>query len=272
MSIFWIIGFFVFFLGTAIGSFLNVLVYRSIRGQDWVNDRSVCEHCHKKIAWYENIPLFSYFFLQGKCSSCSKKIDIIHPLVEGLTGVLFLWWYVAGYAFFKLTTAPLLYIQPLFWLCVAILFVVIFVSDIRYMIIPDWAVAFLTAGTLLYRFIVLFSGEMQWRDFQWSLVWTLCFTVFFFSLWFFTKGKGFGFGDVKLAIPLGLILGSWQRIVVAVFGAFLLGALVGVFLLLRRKKKLGQVIPFGPFLLISTGLSLVWGHAVLAKYIEIVLR
>ena len=94
--------------------------------------------------------------------------------------------------------------------------------------------------------------------------------AFFFSLWFFTKGKGFGFGDVKLALPLGLILGSWQRIAVATFLSFVIGAIVGVFLISLKKKKFGQTLPFGPFLLLATGLSLVWGYAVWDEYVKLV--
>jgi prepilin signal peptidase PulO-like enzyme (type II secretory pathway) len=270
MDILEIIGIFVFFIGAAFGSFLNVLVYRSQRGQDWVKARSVCEHCKHKISWYENIPILSFIFLRGECSSCHKKIDLIHPMIEFMTGSLFLWWYLAGFLFFKLSMAPLLYIQPLFWLFVLIIFMAIFISDLNYKIIPDWTVVLLTIGTLIYRLILLSSGAMRWTDFGWSFVWSFCLVAFFFSLWFFTKGKGFGFGDVKLALPLGLILGSWQRIAVATFLSFVIGAIVGVFLISLKKKKFGQTLPFGPFLLLATGLSLVWGYAVWDEYVKLV--
>ncbi len=266
-----LVGLLVFFLGASIGSFLNVLIYRSIRGQDWVKARSVCEHCKHKISWYENIPIFSYLFLGGKCSACKKKIDLVHPLIELLTGSLFLWWYAAGFLFFKLTTAPLLYLQPLFWLVVLIIFIAILISDLKYQIIPNWSVGLLFLAVVLYRFVLLTTGEMQWADFMGSLIGTISLTSFFFGLWFLTKGNGFGFGDVKLAVPLGLILGSWQRIVVMSFLAFTLGAVVGLFLLLIGKKKFGQTVPFGPFLLVATGLSLVWGYEIWAEYVKLVL-
>lgn len=272
MNLFWLIlGFFIFFLGSAIGSFLNVLIYRTIRGQDWVKDRSVCEHCKHKISWYENIPVLSYLFLGGKCSSCKKKIDIIHPLIELLTGSLFLWWYTVGFLFFKLTAAPLLYIQPLFWLFVLIIFVAILISDLKYQIIPNWSVLLLLMAVISYRLILLSTGEMQWLDFAKTVLGTLGLTGFFFSLWFFTKGKGFGFGDVKLAIPLGLLLGSWQRIVIATFFSFVIGAIVGVGLISFKKKKFGQTLPFGPFLLLATGLSLVWGYEIWDEYVKLII-
>lgn len=265
------LGWLIFFFGAAIGSFLNVLIYRSLRGQDWVKARSVCEHCKHKIAWYENIPIVSYLFLGGKCSACKKKIDLIHPLIELLTGSLFVWWYAVGFLFFKLTSAPLLYIQPIFWLLVLIVFVAIFISDFKYQLIPNWSVLLLFLAVIFYRGILLFTGEMQWPDFVSSLVGTAVLTSFFLSLWFMTKGKGFGFGDVKLAIPLGLILGSWQRILVMTFFAFVLGASVGVVLLFTGKKKFGQTLPFGPFLLVATGLSLVWGYEIWSGYVKLVL-
>lgn len=272
MNLFWLaLGFLIFFLGSAIGSFLNVLIYRSIREQDWVKARSVCEHCHHKIRWYENIPVFSYLFLGGRCSACKKRIDLIHPLIELLTGSLFLWWYAMGFLFFKLTAAPLLYIQPLFWLLVSTIFIAILISDLKYQIIPNWSVLLLLFAVVLYRSILLVTGEMQWLDFIRTIIGTICLTGFFFSLWLVTKGKGFGFGDVKLAIPLGLLLGSWQRIVVATFFSFVIGAIVGIVLVSLKKKKFGQTLPFGPFLLLATGLSLVWGYEIWDEYVKLIL-
>lgn len=269
MSFFWLIGSLVFVLGTAVGSFLNVLVYRMQRGTDWVAGRSRCERCRKKIPWYENIPLLSYVVLRGKCSKCGKPIDTIHPLMELLTGVLFLWWYAAGYLFFRLTTAPLHYVQPLFWLCVGVILVAVVISDIRYMRIPRWAVIALTGLTLLYRGGLLAMGAMQWQDFVWSLVWSVLLTAGFFALWWGTRGRGFGFGDVQLAFPLGLILGGWQRIVISVFVAFISGALVGVALVAGKKKRLKQAVPFGPFLIFGTTIGLVWGFALWEWYVKI---
>jgi len=271
MSLFWLVGLFLFLLGTVIGSFLNVVVYRSIHGQDWVRGRSRCEHCQKQLAWYENIPVFSYLLLRGKCSRCGTPIDFGHPLIELLTGALFLWWYLAGYFVFTLSSSPMQYVQPLFWLLAGVLAVVIFISDWRHMIIPFWAVAGLTTATLLYRVALIISGEMRGQDFWLSMVWSLALAAFFWLLWWLTKKKGFGFGDVQLAIPLGLMLGGWQRIVVAVFLAFLLGAAVGIGLLVAKRKKFGQAIAFGPFLLIGTALSLLWGYEIWAGYARIIM-
>ncbi|HCR81779.1 MAG: Type 4 prepilin-like protein leader peptide-processing enzyme [Candidatus Pacebacteria bacterium GW2011_GWB1_47_8] len=270
MSVFWLIGALVFGLGAAVGSFLNVLVYRTHHGKDWIKGRSSCEHCGRAIAWSENVPILSYLFLRGRCAHCGQKIDVAHPLVELLTGFLFLWWYVAGFLFFRLTSAPLQSVQPLFWLLVGSVFVVILVSDLKYLIIPRWTLITLTVATLLYRGLLLVNHELQLADFGVSLLWTLGLTGFFLSLWWITKGKGFGFGDVQLAVPLGLILGSWQRILVGVFLAFLIGAVVGGGLVIIGKKQFRQPIPFGPFLLLGTALSLVWGFDLWAGYVRMI--
>ena len=181
-----------------------------------------------------------------------------------------MWWYLAGFLFFRLTAAPLHFIQPLFWLLVGSLFVVILVADLKYYLIPRWSLVTLTGATLVYRVLLIVTGQMQLADFALTLVWTVLLVAFFFGLWWITKGKGFGFGDVQLAIPLALILGSWQRIVVGIFLAFLIGALVGSVLVIIGKKKFKQPIPFGPFLLLGTVISLVWGFALWSWYVRII--
>src|SRR5262249_53647315 len=106
---------FLFIFGTMIGSFLNVVIYRTLNEESWVKGRSKCESCGKQIKWYDNVPLISYFVLGGKCRACKAPISISHPVIEFLTGTLFVWWYWGGSLFFRLTQQPLGVIQPLFW-------------------------------------------------------------------------------------------------------------------------------------------------------------
>jgi prepilin signal peptidase PulO-like enzyme (type II secretory pathway) len=131
--------FLLFFLGLMVGSFLNVLIYRTTIGEDWVKGRSRCDGCKEEIAWYDNIPLLSFVILGGKCRHCKMKISIQHVVVELLTGTLFLWWYLIGFTFFRLAESPLSVLQPLFWLVVGILLLIIFVTDWLYQIIPLYA-------------------------------------------------------------------------------------------------------------------------------------
>ncbi len=254
-----------FFIGAIIGSFLNVLIYRTVNELDWVKDRSRCDCCNHIVAWYDNIPLLSYLILRGKCRHCGKPIAFSHLVVEILTGSLFVWWYFVGFLFFKLTQSPLVVLQPLFWLLVGVFFLIILVADLRYYLIPDYAVVPLFVLTCFYRLYLVLSGVMQLQDLLSAVIATVLLSGFFFALWFFTKGKGFGFGDVKFAIPLGLLLG-WPKLLVGVFFAFILGGFVGIILLVSKKKYFGQVLPFGPFLIAGAVIALIYGETIWSWY------
>ncbi len=262
-----LISLFLFAFGAMIGSFLNVVIYRSVKGESWVAGRSKCEHCNKQIRWYDNVPLLSFMLLKGKCRWCKTPISITHPVVEFLTGTLLVWWYLGGTFFFRLTQQPFHYVQPLFWLIVGFLLVFIFVADTLYMIIPDEAVGVLLFLTLLYRISLSLSGVMQPLDFVKTILGAMICGGFFFFLWWITKGKGMGLGDVKFAVPFALLLG-WPNFIIGVFVSFLLGAGVAVVLLLLKKKKMKQVIPFGPFLVMGLVLTLVWGSNMLHWYLQ----
>jgi len=257
-----------FALGCVVGSFLNVVVYRTVEQRSWVTGRSKCESCDHQIRWFDNIPLLSYLLLRGKCRDCGASISMTHPVIELLTGSLFVWWYWFGAFFFQLTHAPFQMIQPLFWLLVGILLLLIVIADISYYIIPDTIVVMLFVLTILYRIALVGFGVMQVSDLVWSLVaMTLAF-LFFASLWLITNGKGFGMGDVKLVVPLALLLG-WQKIFVGLFLAFLFGATVGVLLILLGKKRFGEVIPFGPFLVLGSITALIFGQNLLEWYMAL---
>lgn len=257
-----------FVFGAVLGSFLNVLIYRSVEeDEDWVQTRSRCDSCRKQIAWYDNIPLLSFLILRGKCRHCKKRIAPSHLFVELLTGAMFVWWYWGGFLFFKLSQEPFTVLQPLFWLFVAIVLLVIFVTDIRYYLIPDTAVLLLGGAAVVYRIALTASGIMQLQDLVAAVAVSVASALFFFALWFFTKGRGMGFGDVKLIAPLCLLMG-WPRAVVGVVLSFVLGAVVGIILIALGKKKMKQPIPFGPFLIIATALSLWWGDALLRWYLS----
>lgn len=255
-----------FVFGTIVGSFLSVVILRSMRGESWVQGSSRCDQCGQPIKWHDNIPLLSFVLLKGKCRYCQEPIHPVHFLVELLTGVLFLWWGMGFVFFFQLTQQPFTVLQPLFWLVVAVILLMIFVVDTLYMIIPDWAVVLLTLVVLTYRMTLVSAGIMQLGDFINTLIITLAVVGFFLGLWFITQGKGFGLGDVKLAVPLGLLLG-WPDMLVAVMLAFIVGAVVGIILVLAQKKALKQTVPFGPFLIIGTFLSLLWGTQIYHWYL-----
>lgn len=256
-------------LGAAIGSFLNVVVFRTVQGEQWVSGRSKCDYCDKPLAWYDNIPVVAFLVLRGRTRCCHKKLSIAHPIVELLSATLFMWWYAIGVIFiFKLTTHPYIVLQPLFWLVVGVLLLGIVVADTLYMVIPDIFVSALTILIFLYRILLVTAGKMEWHDFLVSLLSALGLMAVFMLLWLGTGKKGFGLGDVKYAFPMGLLLG-WPRILVGVLVAFSTGALLGVILLATRRKSWRQAVPFGPFLVLGTVVALLWGYPLAEWYLNL---
>ena len=247
-------------MGLLWGSFLGVVVHRSIKKDSSpLSGRSRCDKCDKKILWWMNIPVLSFLFLKGKCFYCKKGIDWSYPLMEIVTGVLFVWWLVVGRSFFLLAGSPFEILQPIFWLVVGMSLMVVFWTDLKFGVIPDGVNLFLFSWVLIYRVLLLVSGQMMMRDFSRSVVSSVVLTGFFFSLWWFTKKKGFGFGDVKMAPSIGLLLG-WPRVLVGMMGSFVIGSVVGIVLILLGKKSFGQTIPFGPFLVVGIVVALLWGE------------
>jgi prepilin signal peptidase PulO-like enzyme (type II secretory pathway) len=259
---------FLFLMGLVWGSFLNVVIFRVSFGQSPLSGRSKCPNCGKKIDWIDNIPLLSFLLLRGKCKKCHKKISFQYPLVELMTGLLFVWWYMAGSSFFVLVGSPWQILQPVFWLVVGMLLLIIFVTDLRFGIIPDVINLLFVSLALFYRVSLISFGKMQSIDLFYGLISAFVLTFFFWFLWWVTKRKGFGFGDVKLAPALGLLLG-FPRILICIFVAFVLGSIVGLVLMFLGKKKFGQTIPFGPFLVIGVVIALLWGADIWNWYMSL---
>jgi prepilin signal peptidase PulO-like enzyme (type II secretory pathway) len=264
----WMVIGLLFIFGLVVGSFLNVVIYRTIHGEGWVSGRSRCDHCRKIIAWYDNIPLLSYLILRGRCRYCHKKIAVQHFALELLTGFLFVWWYAIGFAFFKLSATPHLFIQPLFWLLVGVFLLIIFVTDWLYQIIPDYANVVLGILALGYRLYLAKTGAMQMGDFWLSLVMGIGLSAFLGLLWIFSKGRGMGLGDVKFAIVMGILLG-WPRGLVAMMLAFVIGASIGIVMIVLKLKKFKEKIAFGPFLILGTVVALVWGNQIWQGYMKL---
>lgn len=244
----------VFFFGLCFGSFFNVVVYRLNHGFSPLKGRSFCPKCKKKIPWYDNLPLVSFFLLKGKCRFCHSPISWQYPLVELATGCLTLL-----VIFYSRLVLEVNFVVTLYWLLITYFLIIIFVSDLRYQIIPDEVVFGAIFVSFFYSLLVAHDLTL--------IVSGLGASLFFLFLVIVTRGKGMGMGDVKLAGLMGLVLG-YPGIIVALIVAFLTGALVGVILVLIGKKELGSQIPFGPFLVWSTWLSLFWGQSIWQYYLE----
>lgn len=240
---------FVFILGLCVGSFINCLIYRlnEKNGQGLISGRSECPKCGCKLKWYENIPLVSYAYLKGKCYYCHQRISLQYPLVEISTGILFLF----GYQKF----GPENLIGLFFYFLFVSSLIAIFVSDLLYFTVPDEIVLSSIAITFL-RTLIIGNHSM--------IVSGLGAAIFFQLIVFLTRYQGMGMGDVKLAALIGLFLG-YPKIIVALYLSFLTGAVTGVILIFSGKKRLGEHVPFGPFLTTATIISVFWGDLIWQK-------
>jgi len=245
------VGLFVFFFGTCIGSFLNVVVYRLNHNLSPLKGRSFCPKCKKKILWRDNIPLFSFIFLRGRCRFCHSPISWQYPLVELGTGAITYIVYRISY----LAGGDILF--TIYYLLITYALIAVFVSDFRYQTIPDEVIYPAILISLLYTI----------RYMPYAILVGIGASLFFLALVMATRGQGMGMGDAKLAGLMGLVLG-FPRIIVAMILAFLTGAIIGVILILLGKKRFKEHIPFGPFLTSATWISLFWGQIIWQFYLE----
>lgn len=236
-----------FLFGLFIGSFLNVLSDRIPRDESFIFGHSYCEECKHHLSPFDLIPLFSFLFLKGRCRYCKKAFSLYYPFAEFVTGLLFLCTYLR----FHDDTLPML----VFSLFIVSSLVVLFSSDLKYGILPDKVLLPATAVC------VIFYGFIYTTNSAPFLFSALGAGGFFLALFLGTKGKGMGFGDVKLAFFMGLLLG-FPGIVYALYIAFLTGAVLSFILILWKKKQVKSTIPFGPFLVSGTLLVLLFPNVI----------
>ncbi len=261
-----------FILGLVIGSFLSVIIYRETTdlpktGKEkilswlpsWVVGRSRCDYCSKQLLWYENIPLLSYMVQGGKCRKCGKKIPFSYPLFELFTALEFVWiyWLIQRFSFFQQMEGSYSMLALGFWIFVFSLSIVLSIIDIKIGILPD---SLIIVGSIVGVARLLITGRFVF------LLSGLGLLLFFLMLYLITSGKGIGFGDVKLAFFIGVVLGWWQWVIVAIFTAFLTGALTGVILMVVGKKTMKSAIPFGPFLLGGMLFAKLFGESIWIWY------
>lgn len=254
---------FIFAFGAIIGSFLNVVILRYNTGMSPAKGGSVCFHCNKSLYWYELVPILSYFFLKGKCSSCKTGISPQYPIVEFITGILFVGIVVRQYSLWSLYSGypdGLLY-SILFCIYYFIIFsvlIVISAYDIRHKIIPNKLVYFfgILAIAKLLVFFYCFGFSFNLENIL-NLLSPLILFIPFALLWYVSSGRWIGFGDAKLVVGIGAMLGFVLG-VSSVILAFWIGALWSILFILKNKilkKKsltLHSEVPFAPFLIIST--------------------
>ncbi len=246
---------FIFLFGLAIGSLLNCIIYRLEIEESFLIGRSYCPHCKHILGWQDLIPVLSFLILKGRCRYCKKKISLHYPLVEFFTGILFI--LVLHYA------SPNLLITG-YWLLVTSFLIIIFVYDLKHYIIPDKIIYSAIGITFLYR---LFEIQ-NLKSITNPTLAAFGAGAFFVFIILISKGHWMGVGDVKLAFFMGLFL-NFPNILVALFLAFFIGAIIGIGLILAGKKTLKSKIPFGPFLVAGTFLAMFFGQMVIDWYLHL---
>lgn len=224
-----------FILGSVIGSFLNVCIYRIPAGESVVTPRSRCPHCLTTIRWYHNLPVLSWIFLKGRCAYCGEPFSVRYSLVEAFTGLLFVL-FLYRFGLHQVTLVA--------WLLVAALVAISFI-DLDHQIIPD----VISLPGIPIGFLCSFA--LPWVSWQSSLLGILLGGGILLAIalgyeWL-TKQEGMGLGDVKLLAMLGAFLGA-PAILPIIFLASIMGTLVGIPLMLIKRAGRKLAIPFGPFL------------------------
>lgn len=247
------ITFIFFIIGLFLGSFFLVIIDRFEGATPFWRGRSQCDHCKKTLGILDLIPVVSYLVTQGYCRQCHVKISVSYPLFELLTGTVFAISYViAGGSGI---------VALLFSLFITSCLLLIFFIDFRYGIIPFSIIFPAILATFIY-FIIPYSLFVM------HIYAALGAFLFFLVIFLGTKGRGMGFGDVVYAFFMGLLLG-FPNIIVGLYIAFLTGAVVSLILILLKKKKLkGSTIPFGPFLVLGTYISIVFGEWLVRFFIR----
>jgi len=238
--------------GLIVGSFLNVVAYRVPTGQSIVRPGSHCPTCKTPIRWFDNIPVVSWIVLRGRCRSCEAKISPRYAAVEAFTGITFA---LAVYAFgvsWRLLLA---------WFFMAVLTSLALI-DLDHMVIPT--IIALPAGVIGLGAAVALEPS-RWWVYLASAGGAALFCFLLVMLW---PGGGMGGGDITLALLVGGVLG-FPNVLVAFFVAFLLGSIVGVYMIAVLKKTRKAQVPFGPFLAVGSYVALFAGGAIVRGYLDL---
>jgi leader peptidase (prepilin peptidase)/N-methyltransferase len=286
--------FFTFIAGTFFGSFLNVVADRILNGESIWFGRSHCDHCKKPLGPTNLIPILSFILQKGRCDKCNKKISIQYPLSEIATGMAFvLAAYLSGVFRYSNYASILsfIYLTVIFGV-----FIVMFITDLKERIIPNRVVYF---GILFIALFIIFTTVFEfWKLYNiWAhdpfgqqllatgllndqimnavkeygvlLLSSTGIALFFAFLHYATKGRGMGGGDIKLGFMIGMV-NRYPNNILAIFLGFVIGALISVGLIMIKRKSIKDTVPFGPFLIIGSLISLIYGSAILNWYFGII--
>lgn len=270
---------FLFIIGVVFGSFVNALVWRLRQQLDADGEpkhlskkhqaevsiakgRSMCPNCKHTLAWYDLVPIFSWLSLGGKCRYCKKPISPQYPLVELLTGGLFVLSYIAWPLGFD---AKWVIVGFVGWLVVLVGLVALTIYDAKYMLLPN-RILYPLIGITVVSLVLQFALGRRLSDLLGILGAVVVASGIFWLLYQVSAGKWIGGGDIKLGILAGLLLGTLTQAFLYLFMASVLGLLYSLPLLLTKQLKTASKVPFGPFLIGSLVIVVLWGAGLTAWY------
>jgi leader peptidase (prepilin peptidase)/N-methyltransferase len=226
-----------FIIGSCVGSFLNVLIYRLPREESIWSPRSHCPHCNKTIPWYRNIPLVSFFIQNGKCAECDASISWQYPTVEVITGYI---WATCFFVFNPLhATMTALFSSIL----IALAWI-----DLKTMMIP---LSLIISGAIVIGLSII-TGILEWKLVLWGSLAGMAIPLIMMGLTFLiTRRQGMGWGDIQLGLILGAWLGPWFMMI-ALFLAALFGILAWISISIINGFDRNRPLPFAPYLVVST--------------------
>lgn len=249
MNAVYILLFFVF--GTVLGSFYNVVGLRLPKNISFAKGRSYCPNCKRTLLWYELIPVISYIIQGGKCRNCNSKISLLYPSIELLTGVIF------AFSFYKIGFD----IELLMAISLMSMLIIVFVTDLSYMLIPNKILLFFLPLFIIIRII---NPLNPW----WTSISGAVFAFLLIAIIIIVSKGGMGAGDMKLFGVLGLVLG-FKNVLLTFFLASLIGTIIGGFQRLTKQIEKGQPIPFGPSIVIATIITYFYGSIIVDWYLQL---
>jgi leader peptidase (prepilin peptidase)/N-methyltransferase len=242
-----------FVLGLLVGSFLNVCIYRLPRRESLNWPGSHCTSCDRPLSWYENIPLVSWLVLRGRCRTCHTPISPVYPIVEALTGLVFL----TAFELYALT--PLLAVRLLF----ACAMIVLFVIDLQHRILPN----VITVPGVVVGFAVSLWLPPGWLSSSLGLLLGGGVLFLIGEVYYRTRGvEGMGMGDVKMLAMIGAFLG-WPLMLLTLILATFSGAIVGLAMIVSGRGGAKAALPFGTFLAVGALVSAVVGQPIVDWYL-----
>ncbi len=286
-----------FIAGLLIGSFLNVIALRYEPGKPMLSGRTLggrsrCRGCAVTLRWYELVPLFSFIVQGARCRHCSHALAWQYPLVEFSTALLTACLPIFFFSHFNIQAALVagesliwFYLFTAIWLLASYTAITLAAIDLRLKILPDQGNLLLCSlgivllifkylhGELVtyngsffesYAAVFWFSGELLLG----TLAAVLTALILFGGIIWLSRGRGMGLGDLKLAIPIALLLG-WPDAILAFVAAFIIGALFGLMLLAYKVKQMREAIPFGPFLVIGMFVPIFYGAEIVRWYFSL---